>query len=475
MSQPPKKLAEYAPPDLVPRMGEGFDPVAAGFTPEDYFVLTRIDGRATLKEMFLASGLSEPSFVAAVRKLRDAGALLLPGDASRVSPRASVPAMPSPAPASSSPHHKPVSLDDDDTGFGQDGSIGSIGFGTSSSASGIRKAAVRAAPSSRDSSPPRRPAAAAPSPIPAAADSSGRFSSEPSSVGFGGGPHAAAARAGRRYGSEPRLHVEGVDLSALTEVNDLSQDQRRAILVMEHIVKTGSLYDILDAPQEAPEKELRRAYFRISKDFHPDRYYGKVLGTYKERLALIFERVSRAWEVLGDEGQRAQYDGKAGRPESAHDQALRIYKDACDAEIGGELEKAGQMFDAAIRVDGTQPKILRRAAEALLRLSAVRAGVPAALASADPSKLADTIATSTSYADAKVTESLDRARLYAKKAAELQSRDAASYRTLSRVLRAGRDLEGARRALEQARRLEPENAHISDELDALVRRLLEPA
>ena len=61
-------------------------------------------------------------------------------------------------------------------------------------------------------------------------------------------------------------------------------------------------------------KEIRRAYFRISKDFHPDRFFGRSLGTYKDRLALIFERVSRAWSVLGDETQRAVYDGRAGRP-----------------------------------------------------------------------------------------------------------------------------------------------------------------
>jgi curved DNA-binding protein CbpA len=66
-------------------------------------------------------------------------------------------------------------------------------------------------------------------------------------------------------------------------------------------------YELLDTPINADAKTVRRAYHRISKEFHPDRYYGKNLGPFKARLEEIFQRIKDAFAVLGDEDKAAAY------------------------------------------------------------------------------------------------------------------------------------------------------------------------
>ncbi|MGE3547766.1 MAG: hypothetical protein AB7L28_27815, partial [Kofleriaceae bacterium] len=61
-------------------MTPGFDPLKMAIGPEEYFVLSRIDGNQTLREVLLATGLEVDRAIAIVTKLRSIGALLLPGE-----------------------------------------------------------------------------------------------------------------------------------------------------------------------------------------------------------------------------------------------------------------------------------------------------------------------------------------------------------------------------------------------------------
>ena len=62
------------------RVSPGFDPLKAKVGPEEYFVLSRIDGTQSLKDVLLSTGLPIDRAVAIVTKLRALGALLLPGE-----------------------------------------------------------------------------------------------------------------------------------------------------------------------------------------------------------------------------------------------------------------------------------------------------------------------------------------------------------------------------------------------------------
>ena len=68
------------------------------------------------------------------------------------------------------------------------------------------------------------------------------------------------------------------------------------------------LYKELGVSKSATHDEIRSAYRKLAKKFHPDRNPGNKQAEEK------FKRVQDAYDILGDEKKRAEYDqfGKAG-------------------------------------------------------------------------------------------------------------------------------------------------------------------
>jgi DnaJ-class molecular chaperone len=71
-------------------------------------------------------------------------------------------------------------------------------------------------------------------------------------------------------------------------------------------------YGILEVPERASYHEIKRSYRRLARKYHPDRNR----SVYAEEM---IKRINRAFEVLSDEAERAQYDSmefeRLGEPE----------------------------------------------------------------------------------------------------------------------------------------------------------------
>jgi curved DNA-binding protein CbpA len=89
---------------------------------------------------------------------------------------------------------------------------------------------------------------------------------------------------------------------------DLSPDRQARILELYQKLNTMTHYEILGVGRQAEDREIKRSYFSVSKDFHPDTYFRKSLGNFKGKIEAIFKRVSQAYEVLSHEQKRAVYD-----------------------------------------------------------------------------------------------------------------------------------------------------------------------
>jgi curved DNA-binding protein CbpA len=391
VAAPPPPIPGVASLDLSPVVNREFDPRDVGMTPEDYFVLTRVDGHTSFRQILLMVGFPEAQTLAILAKLRAAGAILLPGEPPP-DPRRRVAVGTAPTPASNPPADPPPA-----------------------------------------STRPRRPTPA--------------------------GPDGAVDRPERTPTPIPRrAKPVTIDPVALAEDVDLSDEQKRAILGKHALLTAGAtLFEFLEVSPDADKKALKRHYFKFSKEFHPDRFFGKKLGSYQQRLAEIFKAATDAFAVLEDDEKRAAYiarlqalgamlpAGHAGKLQPAQnpgpapapsrtDRAAELFDAACRNEVTGDLARALKEFDAAIQLDPL-PRYLRRAALAFLRAQELRS-----------------------------------AEEYAKKFAALSPRDAQAHRTLAKVFRAlGRNSE-ALLELETATRLDPENVHIAAELDE-VRRL----
>jgi hypothetical protein len=349
-----------------------FDPVKASVRPDEYFVLSRIDGTQTLRELLLATGLPVDRAVSIVIRLRSIGALLLPGETTAPQ-RASAPKLPP------SPRSGPVVA--------------------------RTLTPVVSEPAASETRPPA------------------------------GMPVAPVHDL-----SLPDPTPD--ELAALSEDTCLDDRGRRRILAMARLGHGRDPHALLGVPPTADARMLKLAYFQLSKEIHPDRYYGKRLGSFAARMSMVFEAASRAYARLttGDKGRAAaQAQASSDQPQTPQEYAVELFDRACQLEVGGEEPEAMKLFAAAVRMD-PQARYLRRAASC-------------ALAADQPGTAVE----------------------YAKKAYTLVPNDPSAARLLALAFRAAGKLSDAEEVLGIAMAIKSENDVLAAELRndlAEVRRLL---
>lgn len=359
------------------RQNPRFDPVASGVGPEEYFVWTRFDGATTLKDLILMTGFSTPKAVDIVRKLRTIGAILLPNE-------------------------RPEAV-------------------AARMKAGMGGAAASAAPSA---------------PLAGSRTPGGGVRMRPDTE--------SAPTMERRFDEErptTRTPASAIiapeDAAAMAEDVEVTLPERDRILTMHRRIRGGDPVAILGISDAADKKAIKRAYFALSKEFHPDRFYGKRTGSFAVRLDEVFEAISNAYaELSGDRPRRTASSGgysAATSPSTAQsptDYAAELFERACQAEVSGDLAGALRLFAQAIRID-SPAKYLRRGARCAL-----------------------------------AAKELAVALEYAKKAANLESNDPSTHRLLAQVFKASGKLADAEEVLVLALMIKTENDQLAHELQA---------
>jgi hypothetical protein len=316
------------------RVSPGFDPLKAQVGPDEYFVLSRIDGTQTLREVLLSTGLPVERGIAIIGKLRSIGAVLLPGETTAPIPVAAPKAPPS-----------GVAISRTATPMTPLGS------------SRLPARAVAPPPPAADLDPPTIPRTVEikkvpPPPSPEALD----------------GPTVRRAATQDIKLVLPSPTDE--ERAALSETVELEPDDRIRILALARLVELHDPWALLGVPNGADKKILKRAYFKLSKEVHPDRFYGRQLGTFADRLSVVFEAVSRAYARLTS-SEKSNASGQRREPTAEHPQtpseyAAELFDRACGLEVGGDHLGAMKLFAAAVRID-PQTRYLRRAASCALQ------------------------------------------------------------------------------------------------------------
>lgn len=98
---------------------------------------------------------------------------------------------------------------------------------------------------------------------------------------------------------------------------------------------------------KATPREVKDAYYRESRLYHPDRFHQLPDEELKARVTAIFKRITEAYVVLRDDAKRAKYIADLASAERS--QKLR-YTEASEAEQKAEQRKA------VVEQIGTTPK-----------------------------------------------------------------------------------------------------------------------
>lgn len=159
-----------------------------------------------------------------------------------------------------------------------------------------------------------------------------------------------------------KLIARGVLVAASgDDAPDLPPERKREIAELEVRAAGGTAFELLGVPNGAPADVCKRAYYDLSMRLHPDRFYGKDLGSYRERIDRLFRKLTEAQHTVTDTDKRAAYQ-KAhpelflSRPPSkpveshdavrAEDRARRIARHPYLAKVARQHELLGRAKSA---------------------------------------------------------------------------------------------------------------------------------
>jgi len=399
VSSVPAEIAGLGSSAMKLRVSPGFDPLKAQVGPDEYFVLSRIDGSQTIRDILLATGLPIERGIAIVTKLRSIGALLLPGETSAPMPATPPTRTPAQRAASTTPiapmtppHGIPIMNEmaraptvqvqppPGSTPVVPRTQTPRMPVTGRTPAHGVPIRVDPAAPGSGPvpavsrtmtphlQMPAKRPAPPSASPnLDPPTQLGGHGALRPPAPDSFDPPTVRRAPASDLNIVLPNPTDE--ERGALAEAGDLDADDRLRILAMARLVYGRDPWALLGVPDGADAKALKRAYFKLSKEIHPDRFYGKQLGSFAERLTFVFEAVSRTYAQLTS----PEKDRKSGvyapvtaeQPQTPIEYATELFERACGLEVGGDALGAMKLFAAAVRID-PQMRYLRRAATCAL-------------------------------------------------------------------------------------------------------------
>jgi DnaJ-domain-containing protein 1 len=233
---PGDEIPGLGPKTDRPRLNSTADLTGLKLTPVEGFVLSRIDGRASYDEICRVSSLGREETLTILRKLRRAAIILGPKDVV-VAPtpgRKTTRSTKSPSPDRSHKTPAPVQVTD---------------------------AMLRLAQEKTDGKP------------------------EPAALGPG-------SVLERLDDGEP------VPPADLIDGHDLPMETKRRIVRLYRRLRKLAPHELLGVPENADKAEVKRAFAAASKELHPDRYFGKDLGSFREKLAKIFARVTESVQEL---------------------------------------------------------------------------------------------------------------------------------------------------------------------------------
>ncbi|MBN2530257.1 MAG: DnaJ domain-containing protein [Deltaproteobacteria bacterium] len=86
------------------------------------------------------------------------------------------------------------------------------------------------------------------------------------------------------------------------------QEMRDRIQTRAAQISSQNYYEMLDVTRDATAADVRKAFFKLAKHFHPDRAAKAGLEDLRETLAYLFANLSEAQNTLVDEDARENYD-----------------------------------------------------------------------------------------------------------------------------------------------------------------------
>jgi curved DNA-binding protein CbpA len=117
-------------------------------------------------------------------------------------------------------------------------------------------------------------------------------------------------------------------------------------------------YHILNVEQNANREEIKKAYYKVAKVFHPDRHFSLPSETLKTKLNTIFSQITEAYRILSDQKLRHGYDQsmttKPAPIEKSNEEIAEVrFREGKEALMNGHYTDAAELFGQAVYLNSS--------------------------------------------------------------------------------------------------------------------------
>ncbi len=137
---------------------------------------------------------------------------------------------------------------------------------------------------------------------------------------------------------------------ALEEIlQPVSEDEHSLMMKVDELymnLPQRNAYELLEVDENSDEETLNRNYYRLAREFHPDRYFSASDPSIKDKLNAIFDALSSAYESLKEK--------KSGIPlEKAHPEksAEEYFARGVEEFKRGDFQKALNLFRSSTQAE----------------------------------------------------------------------------------------------------------------------------
>lgn len=135
-------------------------------------------------------------------------------------------------------------------------------------------------------------------------------------------------------------------------------------------------YGVLGVKDNASVAEIKAAYYKAAKKFHPDMHFHYVDDSLKHKLSVIFSYVYEAYSTLSDPQKRREYDKtiaiKPARLRSVQDKARDAYEEGKTQLRKKDYQEAERLFGQAAYFDATISEYHYHYGLTLIRLKKIK-------------------------------------------------------------------------------------------------------
>jgi CheY-like chemotaxis protein/curved DNA-binding protein CbpA len=150
----------------------------------------------------------------------------------------------------------------------------------------------------------------------------------------------------------PKPAAANANADAGIQFSPDEQAARERIAAMFQQSEGKDYWEVLGVKRGVDAASLKKAFYAMSRDFHPDSYAGLRLGSAKVQLDHVFARIQEAYATLSDDNKRGEYEARVKfEADGGSSDVAAIFQAEADFNRIKMLVDRGELNGAAKLID----------------------------------------------------------------------------------------------------------------------------